>query len=156
VLPSCFEWNDISSLAFLARMPQLREFSVDLFDYQLEAETHQRISAALATFTEPLLNLTDLTLNSVRLSQPQLRALLTLTPQLETLYLANLASLCDLTPLVPVTATLRSLAICWCNHADFTADKLLLLQQFELSLLNLEESLGARAAVAGVAHSAEL
>jgi len=40
-----FQWNDISSLAFLARMPQLRTLSVNLSDYQPEDEAQQRVSA---------------------------------------------------------------------------------------------------------------
>ena len=68
-LRSCFDWDDISSLAFLAHMPQLHTLSMDLSEF--DVQTRQRVGAALAALTEPLRNLTKLRLSDMELLQLQ-------------------------------------------------------------------------------------
>jgi len=128
---SSFQWEHISSFAFLPQMAQLRTLHVNLSDYDLDEETQQRIAAALAALTRPLRSLTAFRLSEVELSQPQLRALLALMPQLQRLTLMLIKSLCDFTPLLTAKATLRSLELSMCDHEDFHPNKLMQLQHFE-------------------------
>ena len=141
LLPAHFQWEHISSLAFLPRMQQLNTLQVDMSELSSDVLTHQRVSTALAALDEPMPCLTYLELHYVQLSTPQLRALLTLTPQLESLILYRMDSLCDLSLLKCVQATLCWLTIGFCTHEDFTAAQLLQLRKLKLSSLSLFSSL---------------
>ena len=77
----------------------------------------------------------------MELSQPQLRALLALMPQLHTLTLQLMHNLCDFAPLLRVQATLRKLIIHNCTHEGLTPVELLQLQGLELHSLWLCHSL---------------
>jgi hypothetical protein len=136
---SDFRWGQITSLAFLPLLPQMRSLSIDLYDHS--RHTQQRIGQAMAALTNSLPQLTELDLLSIASTSAQLKTLLSLMPRLSSLVLHDLESLHDLTFLSSVKNTLRTLILQNCTHSDFTPRTLLQLQDMSLHTIELSESL---------------
>ncbi len=134
-------WNldihALSSLDFLSQLPALRSLHLDVTDAEGEGD---RVGELLPSLSQPLTQLTELRLGGIPLNTAQLRALLTLTPRLDSLELYWMKQLDSLSFLGPVKSTLRKLSLNYCRHDELTSTELFHLQQLtqltEVKLLN--------------------
>ncbi len=130
------ETSPLSSFAFLSQMPALHSLTLVWDEY--ESESALLYDNLLAKMNRPLLQLLKFHLDSSKLNSAELKALLSLMPQLQRLGLCGMQNLDSLSCLMPVKSTLQSLYMNKCQHPQLIATELVQLghlkQLTELSL----------------------